>query len=259
MASMDLGHLTVELEGARAFVLAHGGLREQARLEGILSGTRPAREVVKGLEQLQQADGGFPLQLESGNPSRLDTTLSVLAQLRDLPPLAGSPMASRAVAFVRRCQQVDGSWSEEPGTAANVTASATYALLSYEPTHMDPIHRGAAWLQRTLTGAATDQETYATLAAAWAVFYRVFGPTAQETLEMSRRLAAAAPDAGELARWLTCALEIGAGGSYLLPLVQGLAKLAAMQNEDGSWPAGNSSPVEATLAALRVFRGFAII
>ncbi|HWI54014.1 MAG TPA: prenyltransferase/squalene oxidase repeat-containing protein [Symbiobacteriaceae bacterium] len=265
MATVELSPIWVDAERARAYVLAHGAARDIARLEGIFGAVGPARDVVRGLEELQNPDGGFPAGQEPGGPSNIDATCYLLHQMKDLPPLSGSPMASRAVAYLRRVQQPDGSWVE--GTKAHgwqepqyLTAVAVYTILAHEPEHMDPINRGAAWLRRTLssdpTGAATPTQT---LILAWTTFYRLFGQHAHETAWAFQTLAHRERDAAERARGLACALEVGAGGKFTLVLARLLAELAALQQEDGSWPAEAGFPLESTLTALRVFRGYGVI
>lgn len=272
MVIMELGSIQLDEERARAYVLAHGGLREQARLGGIYGVRPPAKEVVKALEAMQNPDGGFPSAQVSGNPSSIDTTCYILAQLKDMPPLAGSPMASRAVAFLRRNQGTDGSWQEseaavalappwarrgDPMAAAYLTANAAYTLLTLEPTQRDPVARAAAWLR--VVGMEEPAAAYTqTLALAWGVRYLLEGPASTGASPLLRALLERQLDASDLAWWLTIALEVGAGGACLLPLARQLVQLAGMQREDGAWPGEAGFEVEATLAALRVFRGYGI-
>jgi hypothetical protein len=275
MAVLDLPSIRVDGERARAFVLAQGGSRERARVEGIFGATGPDRQVVKALEGLQNPDGGFPLQQQAGAPSSVDSTCYILFQLKDMPPLAGSPMATRAVSFLRRSQQTDGSWREtpevgehapfwaasgDPKAQAYLTAVATYTILTLEPEHLDPVSRAMGWLRRALVQDPTGAQYYTqTLAMSWAVFFRLAGPKASETIWAFQALGRRELDAPQLAWWLACALETGIGGRFLLPLAQELGKLAAMQQADGAWPAEEGYAVESTLTALRVFRGYGVV
>jgi hypothetical protein len=271
----------VDAERARAFVLAHGGPREAARLASLFGAPQPPREAVKALEALQNPDGGFPARQQPGAPSSLDTTCYVLAELKDMPPLAGSPMASRAVSFLRRMQGVDGSWQEpaevaaspwaqpdEPQAQAYLTANAVYTIFTLDPEHLDPVRRGIAWLKQALAGAEAVRGRYAqTLALAGAVCYRLDGPGSPEAVRWLRAALDQAQEAADLAWVLTCTLEAGVGGPLLLPVVHGLERLAALQRSDGSWPGEAAFALEATLdstlastlAALRVFRGYGVI
>lgn len=275
MALHELAPIRVDAQGARAFVLAHGSAREKARLEGIFGTVGPARTVVKELEALQNADGGFPARGEAGGPSSIDATCYLLSQLKDMPPLSGSPMASRAVAFLRRVQQNDGCWMESgaaagavgpwahpdnPHAAPYLTALATYSMMTLEPEQMDSIRRGAAWLRRALGGDRTGEETpVQTLALAWAVFCRVHGPNSHEAGWCFHHVIRREMDAAELSWCLTCALEVGAGGPFVLPIAKGLGRLSAMQQPDGAWPAEEGLLLESTLTALRVFRGYGVL
>lgn len=287
---------------ARAFVLAHGSAVDVARLEGLLGRTEPERGVVRELEGLQNPDGGFPGGQESGGPSSagqqpgdlssaeqqpdglgavgpqsagpssIAATCEVLAQLRDIPPLAGSPMASRAVAFLRRSQGVDGSWSEPGAEPAYLTARAAYALAVMEPDHPDPIRRAGKWLHRALAGgaegtsadggecaAADGAESVAspTLFLAAAVWGHTGEAGAQDSVHaLLERRELTAP---ELAGWLTTFAELGLAARHMALALRLLERLAGMQQPDGSWPGGEGSSVEATLAALRVFRGLGVV
>lgn len=244
--------LAVDVDKARAFVLAQGTARDAARLAGLFGRTQPEREVVKELERLQNPDGGFPLRQQPGGPSSVDATCCVLAQLRDLPPLAGSPMAARAVAFLRRSQAVDGSWTE---AGAYLTARAAYTLVVMEPTHIDPIVRAAKWLR----ASGPDLQAHSpALYLAAAVWRRVLGPDASEPSSAYEGLAGRELSATELAGWLTTFVELGLDARWLPLVLRLLERLAALQQPDGSWPADEGGAVEATLQALRVFRGFAV-
>ncbi|HWI63758.1 MAG TPA: prenyltransferase/squalene oxidase repeat-containing protein [Symbiobacteriaceae bacterium] len=269
MATVELSPIRVDAERARAYVLAHGAARDVARMEGIFGAVGPAREVVRGLEELQNPDGGFAARQVAGSPSSINTTCFLLFQMRDLPPLSGSPMASRAVAYLRRVQQPDGSWMESDEALRvghgwqepkYLTALALYTILAHEPEHMDPINRGAGWLRRALasdsTGAATPTQT---LILTWTTFYRLFGQDSHEAAWAFQTLLHRDRDAAERAWGLACALEVGAGGKWVLRVARLLTELAALQREDGSWPGEEGFELEATLTALRVFRGYGVI
>jgi hypothetical protein len=244
-------------------------MRDVARLEGIFGAVGPSREVVKELEALQNSDGGFAARQVPGGPSSIDTTCLLLHQMKDLPPLAGSPMASRGVAFLRRAQRPDGSWAETEEAAAlagpwaeprYLTALALFTITTLEPEHMDPLNRGAAWLRRALavdpTGSGIPVQT---LALTWTTFYRLFGAGAHEVTWALQTLLHRERSAADRAWGGACALEVGAGGKFVLPVVRLLAQLADLQQEDGSWPAEEGAPLESTLTALRVFRGYGVI
>lgn len=252
MLAIELGSIAVDVQRARAYVLAHGSLLDQARLAGILGAAGPDRSLVKEVEARQNTDGGFPPAGEPDGPSSLDETCAMLAQLKDMPPLAGSPMASRALSFLRRMQQPGGSWNEALPEAAYVTARSTFTLVTMDREHLDPVMRGAAWLQHAIASEGEAQAQ--TLAFFWATWVKLHGSRTAQGDQAFTQLVQRDVAAADLAVWLSCALEVGAGGPYLVPLAQGLVRLASLQGPHGEW-----LTVDDTLRALRVLRGYNVI
>lgn len=272
MPSPELAPIRVDSEAASAYVLANGSPRDRARLQGIF-GAATARETARELEEIQNPDGGFPGWGQKGGPSSIDATCYTLFQMKDLPPLAGSPMASRAVAFLRRNQLTDGSWAElpaalefagpwaqpdNPSVAPYLTANAAYTIVTLEPEHLEPVYRAASWLRKALAGTPGAPATQ-TLGLCWALFYRLYGPRSTEANWSFQAAMQQELPAYELAWVLACGLEVSAGGKFTLPTVAALSSLAAMQEKTGGWPGEPGLEVEATLTALRVFRGFGVI
>jgi hypothetical protein len=288
---MTLFENVVDIAGARAFVLARLGatgeadagtsvtdetpegaslqqLLPAARLAGILDWARPSKAVVKALEALQNPDGGFPFRLEPGAPSAIDATCFILNQLQDLPPLPGSPMASRAISFLRRSQAREGYWTEVEalrealppwvqgeGGSGYLTAHATFTLLMLDPSHRDPINWGLRWLAGHLDKeGAYAQTRYLTWAAAW----RHEGPYSSLATKAWEGLKPTLDqlDASDMAWLLSAALAAGVGGRYLLPIADLVNRLASLQEPDGGWPGDDPSRVETTLQALRVLHGY---
>lgn len=247
---MLLPAFPVNVERARAFVLAHGGSREQARVEGIFGRTEPERAVVKELEKGQLLDGSFPA--EGASQGDAATTCAMLSLFKEIPPLSGAPMASRALAFLRRTQETNGAWQGD----TELTAAAAYALLTMEPEHQDPLVRASRWLRQALgqVGAGEQASNLALIHAA-ALWGRVLGPGATETAWAYDLLARRELRAGESARWLTTVVETGLEARFFPVILQQLQNLAASQGADGSW----EGAVATTLTALRAFRGFRLI
>lgn len=257
MAKVELPTIQVDEEAARKYVEEHGSPLERARLAGIFGAVGPERERVAELEQRQNGDGSFA-------PGGLRATAEMLGLLKELPPLAGSPMASRAVAYLRRMQQPDGAWADPvPGAGASaaagevdLTALVAYTVLTLEPEHVNPVARASAWLRSALSAEGAAGRTGAlTLARAWAVWRRLLGERAHEPIWGLDQVLRRDLSSQELTGWLECALEAEAGGRLLVTLATHLARLAELQLPDGSWPGG----VEGTLAALKVLRGFAVL
>lgn len=231
-------------------------------------------------------------------PSSVAATCAVLAWLRDIPPLAGSPMASRAVSYLRRQQRVDGAWAEgacartaSPGPGAagpgdeptacdveeaplpslGITAMAAYTLLVMDPAHEDPIARAARWLRDALAGGAEGETAgpaaadaavttagAATLALAAAVWRRVHVAGVPDRVWVYSPGAGRDASAGELCAVLTPLAELGLRAGDFLVALRCLEALAGMQQGEGGWPAEDGRAVAATLDALRVFRAFGL-
>lgn len=264
----------IDAARARAFVLAHGNAVDAARLEGILGREQPDRAVVRALEGMQNPDGGFPAGAAAGfglaapGESSVAATCAVLSWLRDIPPLAGSPMAGRAVSFLRRSQQVDGSWLEswaapDRPAQAILTARAAYTLLVMEADHPDPIVRGARWLRTALDGNLDRADSPALVLAA-AVWGRLpeTGPGGQAADAVYAHLRDRVLSAADLGLWLATFVELGLAARHLGLAVELLQQLSGLQEPDGGWPAppgdGDGGRVEVTLGALRAFRGFGL-
>lgn len=230
--------------------------------------------MVREFEALQNPDGGFPARQEPGAPSDIDPTCCALWQLGDLPPLGGSPMADRALAFLRRSQGTDGTWrevpeaehlvepgarGEAPGSGAYLTAGAALCLAAMSPGHRDPVDRALVWLRREVgdgSAGALYPQTLAMLAAL--LWWQDPGDGLIEPV--LHRLGATEPDAGLLAWWLSGALQVSFGGRFVVRLAGNLAALAALQQPDGAWPAADGQmQVETTIQALRVLRGYRLI
>jgi len=247
--------LRVSLGAARDYVLAHANPVECLRLENIL-GTGPAsREVAQHYEVLQNLDGGFGAKFDQGAPSSLSETLQALGWLRGLPPLSGSPMATRAVSYVRRNQDTDGSW----GGNLELTARSGFLLVTLDPSHLDPVSRADRWLRGRCDDQGLGRWSNGVLGMASALWYRLHGvqsPLVGVTYqEVSRRTL----DSLGLAEWLLGALEVGVGGRFVMPLAGMLTRLVGLQHQDGSWSGDGAGSVETTLQALRACRGYDLV
>ena len=138
----------------------HGSPIERARLAVLLGGTAP-HDVPPELAALQNPDGGFPYDLQTGRPSTLNHTTLALQWLRDLE-LGESEPANGAYAFILSRQTRRGIWREAPeilafnpplwmdaeSVAGDVytTALCAGALLDHENAAL-AVDRALAWLQ----------------------------------------------------------------------------------------------------------------
>lgn len=150
--------MAINSAAARNFVETHGGPIDRARLHALLDNIVPAA-LPEDIGALQNADGGFALELKPGRPSALSTTCYVLTWLRDLR-LAEHDAAQRALQFVLARQARRGIWREAA------------ALQAYNPpAWMDP-EAPAADIYTTAICASTvavltDDELAVEIAVNW--------------------------------------------------------------------------------------------
>lgn len=228
----------IEIKGARPLVLAHGTPRQVARLHALLDSAPAPREVAGELESLQSEDGGF--SVHPGGPASVQATCRVLGELRTLPPLAGSPMASRALSFLRRRQRQDGSWSEADGVPnADLTAEALYTLALMASDHPQPARLAAVWLgDRPVSPLA---EVYRA-----AAHYLLSIPVPPPALG----------EGPDLARALAVCTEARVGGMWQRTVADGLGALTAGPATEGHGAptTGTAADVETLLLTLQSLR-----
>lgn len=70
--------LMVDISQSITYVNVKGSDLEKARVNCILHGSSPQPEVVQGLVELQNLDGGFPFGMTSGNLSTINETTVAL-------------------------------------------------------------------------------------------------------------------------------------------------------------------------------------
>lgn len=94
------------------FVQKMGNKEEVERLECILKERKPKTRFVEELRSLQNADGGFPLNMEKGKPSTLMDSAVVLVRLEEFNSLQ-IDIVEEIVRFFFERQNKDGSWNED--------------------------------------------------------------------------------------------------------------------------------------------------
>lgn len=104
--------MSIDLDQARAFVLAHGDAVEQARLQYIWSGEPVPGAMVDALLVGQRADGGWS-PFWAPDYSGLDATCFRLAQADQMGIPATDPRIQQAIRFLAHRQHADGSWEED--------------------------------------------------------------------------------------------------------------------------------------------------
>jgi prenyltransferase beta subunit len=236
----------------------------------LLDGTVP-RDVPPDLAVLQNPDGGFPYDLQTGRPSSLNHTSLVLQWLRDLQ-LGESEPANGAYAFILSRQTRRGIWREDPeirafdpplwmdaeSAAGDVytTALCAGALLDH-PNAAVGVDRALAWLQ-TQQGRDGLLEGFK-LHASWLAvpsFAELLGLEARATRRLVAGLGEALSDEwtpAMLASMLRCLLDAG----YTLRtevVSRAWLRLQALQQPDGSFAPEDEgeSAVSVTLTALGV-------
>lgn len=251
--------MAIDIKKGRAFVQEHGSPIERARLATLLDEAR-LTTVPPELQLLQNPDGGFPYQLEAGQPSALNHTTLALEWLADLG-LDDDPVAGGARAFLRARQAYGGIWREDralqhedlplwmdpDATPADVytTALCASALLGDDATIIQ-IDRAVSWLQ---TQQGRDGLLHGFKIQASTIALPVFADLLGEEARPTRRLVAGLGraltpewDAGLLAQLLFRLRQAGYG-FHTEVVARAWDLLQAAQIPDGSFtteePEGN--------------------
>lgn len=95
------------------------------RAAGYAPGAAPVRAAAAWMERQQEGDGGFGFAIRSpgAGASEVDSTGAALQALAAAGVRSGSPVA-RAVAFLRRAQNADGGFPQQPGGESNAQSTA---------------------------------------------------------------------------------------------------------------------------------------
>src|SRR4030042_136242 len=106
----------VNIIKSMSFIGEKGSDLEKARINCILNGANPKREVILGFINLQNEDGGFPFGMVKGNLSTINETTVALWWMEELDILS-SPNARQAFDYLMATQLEDGGWDEDPQQA----------------------------------------------------------------------------------------------------------------------------------------------
>lgn len=254
-------------QAAIDFVRSTGDLVEQARLQQLLDGERPAPAVIQQLFAGQHEDGGWS-PFWAPEYSSLDATCFRVAQAEQLGLTSSEVAVSQALTFLARRQHEDGSWEEEermaevtppwatPGVLAAhlyLTANCGFWLAVLE----DPgenAQRAASYLQRHLD---EEGQLPTFLHAHWlagGLWYRIHWQEANRVFSsLQQRLSDLA--VSNLAWLLSTLLLAGVPADHPL-IAQAASRLEQQQEQDGRWPSedGSARDVHTTLEAMRVLR-----
>lgn len=101
----------MDVEAALNFVRKHGNTIDGYRVNYLLNERRNDEIPLKNLRNMQNEDGGFHYEFEKGKHSSVSETCSMMSLIRELD-LKTSDVCRKALQFVFRIQQHDGSWDE---------------------------------------------------------------------------------------------------------------------------------------------------
>ena len=111
------GMPAIDFDRAAAWVRAHGGAFDRARLDMLLEVGRPlSSDLRQRFLAGRRADGGWA-PFWAPDYSSLDATCFRLAQCEGLGITFEDADCARAVVFLRARQRADGSWEEDAGVA----------------------------------------------------------------------------------------------------------------------------------------------
>ena len=103
----------VDLRSAGHFVVEHGNIIEEARLQAIIAGQPGGEEIFKKFQEEQSEMGGWKPPWASDYVA-IDATCFRLAQLESLGVTEYQPVFERALNFLADTQNSAGFWEETP-------------------------------------------------------------------------------------------------------------------------------------------------
>jgi len=103
----------MSVESAFKFIERFGNTLEQYRGKYLFQSLRDDRVPSHYLRRLQNEDGGFPYDLETGKPSSVNETSGILALVAELD-LGTSEVCQKVLSYLFQIQRPDGGWDENP-------------------------------------------------------------------------------------------------------------------------------------------------
>ncbi|HSB67548.1 MAG TPA: prenyltransferase/squalene oxidase repeat-containing protein [Anaerolineales bacterium] len=268
----------MNIEKSIAFIESRGSELEIVRLHCILYGGRAPKSLVQDLNNLQNADGGFPFGMHPGNLSTINETTMALWWLEELDLLI-SPIAHFAFDYLICTQQADGYWDEDPRLAEYklppwirlgdvysqlyLTAYVAYWLAAVNKTSQPAFRKALNFLIRNQDETGRFLGYLHTTWIATAVFLMVgkrYSVIASKGLKMLSDRRLSEWEDSQLAWALDCLSKAGLPKNE--PFISaGLNELNRRQKMDGSWASedGEASSVSATIQALKVLRRYGLI
>jgi hypothetical protein len=261
-----------------SFIGEKGSNLEKARINCILHGTNPQEDVIQGLIQIQNDDGGFPFGMKKGNFSSLNDTTVALWWMEELS-LFSTLSAERVFSYLQTTQQQDGGWDEDPRIAQydlppwiQVGDLKTRLYLSAYVTYWLAVGGHQTWpaFRKAIHFLLRHQEPtgkiFGYLHNTWitvGVFLLVgerYAKVAHQGIQALEEKPLAEWEDSQIAWALDCLSRGGLLKSH--PFIAGcLEELYHRQKEDGSWASedGEGFAVGATIQVLKVLRRYGLL
>lgn len=102
----------MKIYNALVYVKEHGDLLDRARASTLTERLPPPEAALTYLEERQGDAGGWPIDMEPGNPHTVAATCEALFALQDLA-LTDHAMARRSWDFLLSRQEPDGAWEPQ--------------------------------------------------------------------------------------------------------------------------------------------------
>jgi hypothetical protein len=265
----------MELTKSIHYIEENGSDLEKARLHQILYDMKPESEVVRPFVELQNRDGGFPLNKVKGVRSTVNDTLNALWWMEELGML-GSPAADQAMDYLFEAQQEDGGWDEDPGLAQDdlppwilpgdprtrlyLTAYAAYWLTLKGYGSFPAFQNAILFIYEHLNERDGFRGFLHTTWIAASVFFMAgypYGEAARAGLQILIDKPFSEWADSQIAWALDCLGK--AGLSQEEPFIDiGIKELPRRHSSDGSWSSedGAAFAVSATISALKVLKHF---
>jgi squalene cyclase len=268
----------MDFDQSITFIEAKGTSLEKARLDCILHGTNPQKDVTQGFIELQNTDGGFPFGMRKGNLSTINETTVALWWMEELDLLTSST-AKQSFAYLLATQQPDGSWDEDPRVAyyelppwirlddprtkLYLSAYATYWLAVGGNTNLPAFRKAIHYLIRNQDQSGNFFGYLHTTWIATGVFLMMgerYSAIASHGIQALSDRAPAEWDDSQIAWALDCLSRGGLPKSH--PFVEAcLGELFCRQKPDGSWASedGEAFALGATIQVLKVLKRYGML
>jgi hypothetical protein len=266
---------SVDITKSISFVEQNGSEIEKARLRHILYGATAKSEILQPFINLQNGDGGFPLNRVKGQLSTINDSLNALWWMEDLGIL-GSTTSEKTIQYLFDTQLEDGGLDEDPIISSedlpewiipgelltrhylsayssywlaimNYRANPAYLLsLDFLDTHLDEGTLFQGYLHTTWMASSV---------------FLMAGEAYNEAAMIGMQTLLCQPKSrwkdSQLSWALDCLGKAGLAKEH--PFIQmGIKELMLRQSADGSWSSegGPAFTINGTIAALKAFKQY---